>query len=66
MTFSIRAADVWMFEAKLVCAGYPVISRCRAYVDATEGGYQSVHGVFAGETPQKRLDRRRAARRAAA
>ena len=50
-------------EAKLVCAQCSVIDRCRAYADATEGGWQSVHGVFGGETAIERLRRRQAARR---
>lgn len=52
--------------ARRVCAGCPVFDECRKYTDRIESNIPDasfIQGIFAGETPQERLDRRCAARK---
>lgn len=41
-----------------LCAGCPVLARCRAEVDAEEQAEYEVHGFWAGETASERMARR--------
>jgi WhiB family transcriptional regulator, redox-sensing transcriptional regulator len=54
------------WEAIKVCRTCPVVLQCRDEADRTEGGGEAkVQGVWGGEGPGMRLERRRAARRRA-
>lgn len=72
-----EVADRWFFSsnrttaadvaaAKALCASCPVRQACRQAADDAEGvKYQNrlfIYGIFGGETPQERIDRRLAAR----
>lgn len=51
--------------ARRVCAECPVFDECSKYTDRIETNIPDVsfiQGIFAGETPQERLDRRRVER----
>lgn len=56
-------------EARAICAKCPVLAECREWNDAWEGDnvtQNSLIGIFAGESPGERCDRRIAARDAGA
>lgn len=57
-------SDLWE-DALTICKECPVVAECRAYADEIEGGRgpESVFGVWAGETPQMRIFRRRREKR---
>lgn len=47
--------------ARRVCASCPVIAECRAMCDAHEGmgRVTGLYGIFAGEDPRQRFNRRK-------
>jgi hypothetical protein len=47
-------------EARAICAECPVLSTCRETNDAQENNGEPLHifGMFAGETPDERINRR--------
>jgi hypothetical protein len=58
--------DLWYDDARAaeaiaICAGCPVLERCRASADAHERGLSRTHiaGVWGGEHPRDRLRRGR-------
>lgn len=50
----------WVRHAKQLCAQCPVLSECRQWNDTVEGNADlaRLDGIYAGETPSERVNRR--------